>query len=87
MKKHKEYKGKWKNLEVYNKERNNIYSKLRSKANTILKKRHKKEYLAILRGLNDDVFNEFKKKIHNIKGGLKNGIRINPAGSIQVNKR
>ena len=41
-------KGKWKNLNINELERNKIYSRLRLKAYTILKKRHKKEYAKIL---------------------------------------
>ena len=45
------HKGKWKDIKIDKSERNKIYSRLRIKANTILKKKYKKEYNIILRKL------------------------------------
>ena len=51
MKKRKEYKGKWKKIGINKIQREAIYTNLRSKAKTILKNKHRKEYLIILRKL------------------------------------
>ncbi len=69
----KQYKSKWKLININEKQREYIYSKNRIKANTILKNNHKKEYALILNELiNKDylkILNKFKNKL---KGGVKN---------------
>jgi hypothetical protein len=47
----KKYKTKWSKIGINKIQRESIYSKLRSKAKTILKRRYKKEYLLILKKL------------------------------------
>lgn len=54
------YKSKWFKIGISKKERNKTYSKLRLRANTILKHKHRKEYLKILKKL-------IKKEIRIIK--------------------
>ena len=57
------YKSKWQNLGINQKERNKTYSKLRSKAKTILKIRYRKEYLKILKRLLERKYQELNLKV------------------------
>jgi len=62
MRKKKLHKGKWKDINIGVLERNAIYQRLRSKANSILKRKYKKEYSKILKTLINKEVKKLKEK-------------------------
>lgn len=66
----KQYKSKWRVLGIDKNKLKKIYSKNRIKANTILKRKHEKEYSIILNNLMNKEYCLISKKIE-MKGGIR----------------